>query len=148
MKTMRRAVSCALVILGAAVSDDVAAQASGADEAAVRAVVQSYFRGVDEHDAEALAEAFHPEAQLEASLGRYWEQPFEEWRNFTNRPVPSDADQRRNTILSIDIAGDAAVVKTELVWPTVRYVDYLSLLRIDGRWWIVNKIWHQERPGS
>lgn len=39
-------------------------------------------------------------------------------------------------------------MKTELVWPTIRYVDYLSLLEIDGRWWIVNKIWHEEPGGG
>jgi hypothetical protein len=41
--------------------------------------------------------------------------------------------------------GNAAVVKTDLEWPNIHYVDYLSLLKIDGEWKIVNKIWHQER---
>ena len=116
-----------------------------ADEEAVREVVELYFKGVDEHDQEALTRAFHPDAQLEASLGRYWERPFSEWRNFANRPAPADANQRTNEILSIDIEGLAAVAKTELMWPNVRYIDYLSLLKIDGEWRIVNKIWHQER---
>ena len=60
-------------------------------------------------------------------------------------PAPADANQRTNEILSIDIEGLAAVAKTELMWPNVRYIDYLSLLKIDGEWRIVNKIWHQER---
>lgn len=137
-------------VLGLALAGTGAGPAGGSaqspeDEAAVRAVVALYFRGVDEHDQAALTRAFHPEARLEASLGQYWERPFEEWRAFADRPLPADADQRVNTILSVDIAGRAAVAKTELIWPNVRYVDYLSLLKIDGEWRIVNKIWHQER---
>lgn len=30
----------------------------------------------------------------------------------------------------------------------VRYIDYLSLLKIDGQWKIVSKIWYQEAPGG
>ena len=37
------------------------------------------------------------------------------------------------------------MAKVELVFPDRRFVDFLSLLKIDGRWWIVNKIFHVER---
>lgn len=113
-------------------------------EQAVREAVEQYFKGIDEHDQEALARAFHPEARIKAMLGGYWEMPFNEWRGFADRPAPADADQRTNTIHSIDISGSAAVVKTELVWPNVRYLDYLSLLNVDGEWKIVSKIFHQD----
>jgi hypothetical protein len=37
-------------------------------------------------------------------------------------------------------------VKVELRYPDVAFVDYLSLLKIDGRWQIVNKIFHRGAP--
>ena len=40
---------------------------------------------------------------------------------------------------SIDITGDAAVVKLVLDYPSAYITDYMTLLKIDGRWWIVNK---------
>ena len=40
----------------------------------------------------------------------------------------------------VDAEGDAGAGKVELDYPTVRYVDYFTLLRINGEWKIVNKI--------
>ena len=116
------------------------------DEEAVKETVQRYFDGIMQYDAEALREAFHPEARLMASLPKgLYHAPFEQWVQFTERAAPQDLTGYKNTIVSIDIAGNAAVAKTDLEWPTVHYVDYLSLLKIDEEWKIVNKIWHQER---
>ncbi|HPA52839.1 MAG TPA: nuclear transport factor 2 family protein [Thermoanaerobaculia bacterium] len=42
-------------------------------------------------------------------------------------------------MVSIDVAGDAAVAKVELDYPKVFFVDYLSLLKIDGVWKIAQK---------
>lgn len=67
---------------------------------------------------------------------------FEEWRAFARRPPSPEG--KRNAIVSIDITGNAAVAKTDLVWPGIHYVDYLSLLKVGGRWLIVHKTWWQE----
>lgn len=134
--------------LGETDSEASARTESGSDEAEVRRVVGLYVQGIDEHDADVLREAFHPQAQLQASLGGYWERPFSDWLAFTRQPVPADVDQRQSRISGVSIHGDAAVATVELDWPSVRYVDYLSLLRVDGSWRIVNKIWHQESRRS
>ncbi|MCA1574548.1 MAG: nuclear transport factor 2 family protein [Acidobacteria bacterium] len=31
-----------------------------------------------------------------------------------------------------------------LDYPQVKFTDYMSLLKIDGQWWIVNKTFHSE----
>ena len=116
----------------------------GPDEQAVRAAVMSYFEGIREASAPKLAEAFHPEAFLvglgqDGSLLRL---SFAEWTARMTQPVPTDL---RGVIESVDIAGDAAMVKTVLLRPRVKYVDYLSLLRVDGEWRIVNKVWNEAR---
>lgn len=117
------------------------------DEVEVRTVVQAYFDGMMEGNPYLLRQAFHPEAFL---IGPGGEEgvlriPFADWSARMSHPL-SDPDQRRNRILSVDITGNAAVAKTELLWPGIRYVDYLSLLRVEGEWQIVNKIWHEEAP--
>lgn len=119
------------------------------DEAEIRATVQKYFDGIMQYDTAILREAFHPDAQIMSSFpeGRrpYYNGSFEEWAQFTNGDAPEDLSGYTNEIVSIDLAGHAAVVKTDLNWPTIRYIDYLSLLKIEGEWKIVNKIWFQER---
>lgn len=114
------------------------------DEAAVRGVIEKYFAGMVTGSPETLAEAFDPEAFL---IGRGRGEPvrisFERWAPGMDEPF-ENPEAYVNRIASIDVNGDAAVAKTVLEWPDVRYVDYLSLLKIDGRWRIVNKIWHQE----
>ncbi|MDX1661850.1 MAG: nuclear transport factor 2 family protein, partial [Gemmatimonadota bacterium] len=68
---------------------------------------------------------------------------FEEWAAGRDEAVESP-ERYDNRITAIDVDGRAAMAKTVLEWPEVRYVDYLSLLKIDGEWRIVNKVWDQE----
>lgn len=131
----------ALTLIAALPGDSERAQ----EEEAIRATIQLYFDGIMNFDVESLERAFHADAYLYASLpGRFYRSPFQEWKRFA-AGEPPDPEGRVNRIVSIDVAGSAAVVKTDLEWPDVHYVDYLSLLKIDGEWKIVNKIWHQER---
>ena len=44
----------------------------------------------------------------------------------------------------VDVAGDAAIAKVELERPDALVTDYMSLLKVDGRWVIVNKIYARE----
>ena len=119
-----------------------------AEEEAIRAVVQRYFDGIIEYDEDALRKAFHPKAQVIGTKdGELDWHAFQDWVLYTRGDAP-DPTGRNNSILSIDVAGAAAVVKTELDWPNIHYIDYLSLLKIDGEWKIVNKIWHRERPSA
>ncbi|MCP2072778.1 UNVERIFIED_ORG: hypothetical protein J2Y77_002214 [Pseudomonas lini] len=43
-------------------------------------------------------------------------------------------------MLSIDVTGDAAAVKVTDDYLGMRFTDYLSLLNINYRWMIVNKV--------
>jgi hypothetical protein len=143
---MRCNVMIGLFLLPAIVA--IAPSSSGAqskaDEAAIRAAVQAYFDGMMKGSPESLRKAFDAQAYL-IGPGRTEPNriPFERWSSGMTNAI-QNPEQYTNKILSIDIAGDAAMAKTELDWPRVKYVDYLSLLKINGEWRIVNKIWHQE----
>ena len=132
------------LLLGAAM---VASDTASDDEAAVRAVIQRYFDGIIQYDEAALRKAFDPDADV-IGLNRAGElerAPFQEWVLYTRGTAP-DPTGRHNTIVSVDISGNAAVVKTDLNWPSVRYIDYLSLMKVDGEWRIVNKIFDRGAP--
>ncbi len=70
---------------------------------------------------------------------------FQEWKEVVTSDGARGPDGFTNEILSVDVHGVAATVKTRLTWPEVVYVDYLSLIFADGEWKIVNKIWDAKR---
>ena len=43
-------------------------------------------------------------------------------------------------VVFVDAEGDVGAGKVELDYPQVRFVDYFTLLRIQGEWKIVNKV--------
>lgn len=142
---MRRRAAASLLAIPLLIFDAWGAEAGppSEDEIAVRAVVQSYFDGMIEGSPGKLRTAFHDEAFLIGldRDGNVMRIPVERWSAGMNRPM-ENARAYRNEIAAIDISGSAAMVKTVLTWPNVKYVDYLSLMRNgDGEWRIVNKIW-------
>lgn len=159
MGSLHRLAACAFTLVFAA---PLAAQSGGVnvtapppiapldsatEDAAIRRVIQDYFDGIVKYDTIALKRAFHPQAVITASFpnGEY-RRGFAEWSRFVERGAPpANPQEYVNVIEQVERTGTAAVVRTRLTWPQVIYVDYLSLLRVDGQWKIVDKIWHQQR---
>jgi hypothetical protein len=48
-------------------------------------------------------------------------------------------------IAALEVTRDIASVKVVENYPGSRYIDYLSLVRFDGAWKIVNKIYTSEK---
>lgn len=142
------AFTTALVAAGPGVAQDhwtphsTAVQAADAD---VRAPLESYLRGHATGDRAAFAEAFHADAQLwgmrNGTLARMSGQ---DYVNRASGSPPADEAQRRRWIESIDVAGDTAYAKIILDYPTVRFTDWMTLMKVEGRWVIVNKAYLAE----
>nr|BDT32578.1 hypothetical protein MFMH1_22470 [Myxococcus sp. MH1] len=47
-------------------------------------------------------------------------------------------------MLHVDVTGSAAVVKVSARTAKWDFIDYISLLKVDGRWRIVAKVYHRE----
>lgn len=111
-----------------------------ADEAAIRQTVQLYFDG-----GEKLNQAFHADARmLYVKEGKFQVVPISAYiaKNIAWSAKPKDASyvEPVKRIASIDVAGNAAVAKLEITKPGWATTDYMSLLKVDGQWVIVNKI--------
>jgi hypothetical protein len=140
--TLLVASAAALALAGAA---DLSAR--WADEAAIRQTVQYYFDGGKNRDSVALRKAFHPEARmLFAKDGKLVVVPIGEYiaRVAGTKPKPGEVDSTTRRVAEVDVAGDAAIAKLELERPDAFLTDYMSLLKVDGRWMIVNKIFTRE----
>jgi hypothetical protein len=125
-----------------------AADRAATDEDAVRSVVEAYFEGMMKASPETLGQAFHPSARLIGMGPNDMLRiiPFKEWADSWEGRDPLGPEGYVNKIVAIDIHGTAASVKTELTWPDVKYVDYLSLVNMADGWKIVNKIWDEAVP--
>ena len=109
-------------------------------DAAVRAPVEAYLRGHATGDGEEWRKAFHPAAMVTGVRdGKLQSVSAPDFVSRAPGKPAADEAQRRRRIVSIDVAGDAAVAKVELDYPKVFFVDYLSLLKVDGVWKIAQK---------
>jgi hypothetical protein len=115
-------------------------------EAEVRVVVGTYLHGLKFNDVQSFRTAFWPEAKLlfvkrDGTLGQLTQ---EEWYAGFSKSAGQE-EQGELRIAALEVTRDIASVKVVEEYPGSRYTDYLSLIRIDGRWWIVNKIFTAER---
>ncbi|WP_363798948.1 2-hydroxymuconate tautomerase family protein [Lysobacter firmicutimachus] len=122
-----------------------------ADRAALTAAMQDYFDGLYRSDSARLRQVLHPRAlYATASGGELLTRGMDEyWPVIDARPSPaSKGEPREDRIVSIEWIGPVtALVRAECTVRPRRFVDLLTWLKIDGRWWIVSKVFHyDERP--
>ena len=132
--------------LAALISLGPSAQPSPGDRSAIETTIGHYFKAGDTSSSSELREAFHPAAMMffvkDGALAGV-SQP-EWWARSDANKSPVAALSRQIPV--VDVAGDAAFAKVVSVYPTHRFEDYMSLMKIDGRWWIVGKIFHRTVP--
>ena len=126
-----------------------AATRTSPDEQAIRRHIERYyFEGVRHSDTAAAHRAFHPVAVMYSIRdGKLAERTILDWLTAIaeRAPKPPKPDAVQRGVVSVDVTGSAAVAKTELIQPEAVVTDYLSLLKVDGEWTIVGKIFDR-RP--
>lgn len=119
------------------------ALAQESEEAAVRAAIEHYFQGHATGQGDHFRKVFHPDAKLFFIRdGKLTQWTSEEYISRASGKPAADEAQRKRRIDSVDVVGNAAFVKLTLDYPTVVFTDYMSMLKIDGQWKIVNKTFH------
>lgn len=115
------------------------------DEAAIRAAIDNYFRAHATGDGSYIAKVFHPELRMMfVRDNAFTMRTRDEYiSGFSGKPAEDEA-QRKRSIEMIDITGNAAVAKIKLDYPKTTLTDYFSLLKVEGEWKVVNKIFHGE----
>ena len=112
----------------------------------MRAVVSSYLYGLKHNDVDSLRAAFWPEARLlfvrrDGSLGELTQPDW--YRQFA--PSAGKEEEGDLVIASVETTRDVAAVKVVETYPRSIYVDYLNLVKVAGRWRIVNKVYTSYR---
>ncbi|MDH4559491.1 nuclear transport factor 2 family protein [Pseudomonas sp. BN411] len=115
------------------------------DRDAIRQVVRDYVDGMVFADENRLRSAFHPDCRI---IGHF--QGDLEWLSVNDfagsirdaGPVLAEGAAPVWEILALDITGDSAAVKVVDDYADLRFTDYLSLLKLGGRWTIINKLYY------
>ena len=111
---------------------------------AIEQTVQTYLDGLYEGDADKLASVFHETSALTYEQdGKLTVLPREQWLKWVReRGSPkSKGLARDDAILQVDQAGPTtALVKVKCQIPPRYFTDYLSLLKVDGRWVVAQKV--------
>lgn len=120
-------------------------EAQMSEKDAVKVPLNNYLKGHETGNAEFMRKAFHTEGKLIFIRdGKYSTRTFEEYIAGSSGKPAADEDKRKRSIESIDIAGNAATAKIILDYPAVKFTDYMTLLKIDGEWKIINKTFYAE----
>jgi hypothetical protein len=139
------AVAMALAVLLAAPAAGLFSS-DAAEEAAVRHTLELYLQGQATGSAEPMKLAFHPEAHLTVVRNdTVATTPIADYLSRMPGHAAPDEAQRTRRIESVDVTGTAAIGKVVLDYPQVRFVDYMSLLKVGGEWRIIHKSYYMER---
>lgn len=120
-------------------------QTASAEEAAARVPLENYLKGHATGEGEHFKKAFHPEAKLFWYRdGKLMTRTSAEYIAGASGKPAADEAQRKRWIESVKVTGNAGFGVVVLDYPQTRFVDYMSLLKVDGEWKIVNKTFYAE----
>lgn len=114
--------------------------AQDSDYQQIERTVNYYLEGGTHNDFETLKKAFHETATMKYIGDEYKEVNALE---FFSKMKPGPKQNRQTRIADITIAGHAANARLEIEYPTFTFIDFMNLLKIDGEWKVVNKIFYK-----
>ena len=104
--------------------------------------VQHYLDGAMSGRGDDMKPAFHKDATIFGYVGAdLLAGPIQQLFDWNDVNGPATGLQAR--IASIDLIGTVATVRLELDnWTGYRFTDLFTLLKVDGEWKIMNKVFH------
>ena len=109
---------------------------------AITRTVQTYINGGKSGRSADMKPAFHPDATIFGYIGSdLFAGPIQGLFDWNDQNGPATDLQGR--ITSIDLIETVATVRLELDnWTGHRFTDLFTLLKVDGEWKIMNKVFH------
>ncbi|MFK7936487.1 MAG: nuclear transport factor 2 family protein [Saprospiraceae bacterium] len=108
----------------------VQTQAQTTDLQLIETTINHYFDGLVKHQPESLKKAFIPTATMKWVEEGYTE--VNALEALTGHVIANDPVKTKASIISINVAGDAANAQLELEYDTFSYIDFMHLLKING----------------
>ncbi|MDG2200455.1 MAG: nuclear transport factor 2 family protein [Phycisphaerales bacterium] len=114
----------------------------------IKDCVDGYYRSLCASDAGGVRSVFHPSARITGYLpDGLHEMTVDEFAGFVESQQPSpdeSGSEQMLEILSCEVAGETAGVRIRESYLGMVFVDTFGMLKVDGQWWIYNKLFHVE----
>lgn len=114
---------------------------TNSEETSVRACLQEYMSG----DGNRMEKAFHTSATMkyiDITNGEFKDVPIGEF--IARVKANTTKQERKIEIVSVNIEGTAATGKIKIETDKVIMYDYMNMLKINGEWKIVSKIFSRQ----
>jgi hypothetical protein len=110
-------------------------------------LVDNYFEVIHAQDLELFDRVFHPDCTLYGVKDSQTVlRPYQVYRDaVANRQSPKElGNPRKDEILFVDqLSPNMALVKVQLQMFGGIMQDYLNLIKLDGKWWVIAKLYEQ-----
>ena len=112
------------------------------EHAAIARAIQHYIDGAKSGRGDDMKPAFHEDATVYGYIGAdLFAGPIQRLFEWNDDNGPATGLQSR--IASVDLAESVATVRLELDdWTGHRFTDLFTLLKVDGEWKIMNKVFN------
>lgn len=107
----------------------------------VEQTLNYYMEGGTNKDFNTLKKAFHETATMKYITKEGYKEV--NALEFFSGMKPGPKADRKTRIAEITISGNAANARLELEYKDFTFVDFMNMLKIDGEWKIVSKIFHR-----
>lgn len=109
------------------------------EEAAIKKTVTDYLDGGTNGEVTRFKNSFIPDA-VQRSVGKSGAVSGMTVESLASKIKPGSVMDRSTRIVSWSYANDAATAVTETVYPTSKIIDLLNLLKVNGEWKIVSRV--------
>lgn len=118
-------------------------QSGQEDYEAIATTLNYYLEGGTNNDFDTLKKAFHKNAVM-SFIGNEGYKEVNALEFFGKAMKPGPKANRETYIAQITLTGTTANARLELVYPDTIVTDYMNLLKEDGQWKIVSKIFSRK----
>ena len=113
-----------------------------AEKQSILLPVNDYLEGRPVKDIERLRRAFHPDAYIRAVVdGKLVQWTVPQYLDVVDKAALLEC---QTEILSYTWDGDTASADVQLTFPTFRFIHRFNLVKLDGKWLIMDKISYRQ----
>jgi len=113
------------------------------NEQEIRQTLTNYIQGTSYNRPKQIEKAFHPDTNLllEKKSNPLWRVPVKQYISWFESGEVGKFTGRIGEIISIDISGNVATAKAEIIFPAkkLRYTDFFLLKKLNDNWQIISK---------
>lgn len=132
---------CVVLLLG------VGMESRAQEEVAIERTLRDFLEGGTNGEIDRFRNAFVPDA-VQRSVAKTGQVTGMTVRDLTSRIKPNEVMDRTTRIVSWSYAGNAATAVTETEYATNKIIDLLNLLKVNGEWKIVSRVFSRIEKGE